>query len=324
MTDKYSGRHAAQRRMEDADQAEWAAIRLGSAVYDAGVYDDRVAAAMDDFRPAGLSVGAAWQETDLEIDTAVGQVHEEVVRRTAVMGAAYPFDVSQNTLSYRASATRFYEFCLAVSLAPNLSTGNYAKLPKFFERAVTILVREYLGRDSQALHVGTPRDSEIGIKFRKAMETLHTRSNEWIWSPRPDLPDNPDTKGDEGVDFVAWKETLDRRNGRLFILGQCSCGDDWTGKLSDVNLNRLQKWFQPLSFAQPVRAFATPRHIASDWLNEALGQAGLVFDRARLAIVAERPEVQMHLLPWITKMTELTDFVAARGGATGTDNKVAA
>ena len=41
MADAYSSRRADQRNMHNADQAEFAAIMHGSAVVDAGVYDDK-------------------------------------------------------------------------------------------------------------------------------------------------------------------------------------------------------------------------------------------------------------------------------------------
>jgi hypothetical protein len=160
-----------------------------------------------------------------------------------------------------------------------------------------------------------PRDAEVGTTFRKAMETLNSRSKEWIWTPYSDLPGNPSTTGDEGVDFVVWKETLDQRNGRLFVIGQCACGDDWADKFNDVSLPRLRKWFHPLSFAEPVRALASPRHIATDWLNEALGSAGLVFDRARLVMIGDSAGVGAHLLASKAKFAELTNLVLKASGS---------
>jgi hypothetical protein len=314
MTDSYSGRGSAQVRMTDADQAEQAAIRLGSAVFDVGVYDQKIAGAMDDFDPMGLNVASEWQRQDLEVDSAVGKVHEEISRRAAAMGNAYPFLVSATQLTYKPSETGFYEFCLAASLVPNLSKGNYAKFPRVFERIVTVLIREYLGIHAHAIHVGSPRDASVGTTFVKAMKYVHEKSKELIWSPRPGLPSDPETKGDEGVDFIAWKEPLDKRNGSLFILGQCACGDDWTGKFADVSLPRIEKWFQPFSFVKPVTAFASPRHIANEWLNEALGQAGLVFDRARLVLLAEQAHVAAHLKPWAEEIKQLVEFAQSPSG----------
>ncbi len=300
--------------MVDADQAEQSAIRSGSSIFDAGVYDQRLAGAMDDFEPTGVAAEAPWHRQDLEVDTAVGQVHEEILRRSAVMGAAYPFEVSSDRIIYRPSQTGFYEFCLATSLSPSLSKGKFVGLPRLFERAVTIIVREYFGVHSDALHVGSPRSTAVGKSFHQAMQTLNKRSKEWFWSPRPDLPKVPTTYGDEGFDFVVWKDTLDQRNGRLFVIGQCACGDDWSNKFDDVNLARIGKWFQPLSFTEPVRALACPRHIATDWLNEALGQAGMVFDRARLVMVAERADVRVHLAPHKKEFEKLSTLVLTDSG----------
>jgi len=276
--------------MADADQAEQTAIISGSAIYDAGIHDQRVAGAMDDFEPIGVDAEADWHRQDLEVDSAVGSIHEEISSRAEVMGSAYPFEISNSSIVYKPSKTGFYEFCLAISLASSLTKGKFAHLPRLFERSVTALVKIYFGDHTEAMHVGTPRDPNVGRTFKDAMTTLNGKSSEWVWSPYPDLPGDPQTTGDEGMDFVVWKETLDKRSGNLFIIGQCACGDDWHTKLGDVDLGRLCKWFHPLSYAKPVRAFSTPRHIATSWLPDALARAGLVFDRARLCITAERQD----------------------------------
>ena len=90
-TDPYSRRHHNQRIAGDADQTEFSALLLEAAVVDAGMYDDRVAGAMDDFDPKDTTVHEEWHRTDLEYDSAVGGIHEEIERRANMMEGAYPF-----------------------------------------------------------------------------------------------------------------------------------------------------------------------------------------------------------------------------------------
>ncbi len=288
MTEKFTFRRQDQAAIENSDQAELEAILKGSVIADQGVYDNRVADAMDDYQPDPSLETADWHKQDLAIDSAVGDVLEEVQRRAALMGSAYPFLIEKGQLTYRPSRSGFYEFCLAISLADQITAGRHAHFPRIFERMSAVLVKQYLGNEARALHVGTPRDQAVGKMFRKAMKHAQNETREWFWNPQPDLPEEPRDAGDHGVDFIVWKRPPDTRLGSLFIVGQCACGDDWTGKFNDVDLNRYGKWFNPLSYVPPTRAFTTPHHIADGWLHEALRIAGLVFDRARLTALAEQ------------------------------------
>ena len=291
LTDPYSQRHQAQRAAKDADQAEFSALRKGSAVIDSGVYDDRVAGALDDFEVKEPSVTAIWHHEDLKYDTASGNIHEEIERRENILEDAYPFEFDKGKLLYSPKSQRIsciYEFFLSICNSNTLVSGNYALLPRMFERITAKLVAAYLGEYARYIHTGWPRDQEIGISFKEAMQTVSERTGEWRWGPDEGLPNDPDRK-DEGCDFVVWPDAPDgRKIGQLFILGQCACGDNWQDKYKDLKLKELKKWFKPLSLIKPVRSFATPHHVTDALLREASRQGGLFFDRARLTMIAFR------------------------------------
>ncbi|MEE4208497.1 MAG: hypothetical protein V2I43_04430 [Parvularcula sp.] len=315
VTEVQADRHKETRRAKDADQAEHEAIMKGSVVVDRGVYDDRVAGAMDDYEVEEIRTVAAWQRTDLAVDDAVGQVQEEVERRIAMMGALYPFTLSGGLLAYKPSSSGFYEFCLAASLSRNITSGLHVGLPRTFERLSALLVARAFGSAAEHLHLGSPRDVEIGTTFRLAMGKAHERTKEWFWGPDYGLPEERSHTGDEGVDFVVWKRPPDRRIGSLFVLGQCACGDDWNTKFGDINLTKYRRWFRPLSYVEPVRAFSTPYHLGDGWLIEALPQAGLIFDRARLTILAEQFAEDTDYASWQQQISDLTGLVLARDAA---------
>ncbi len=286
--DPYSLRHQAQRSASDADQVEFSALRNGSSLADSGIYDERMAGAMDDYEvPDGLD-HAPWQDEDLKNDSAVGLVHEEIERRRDTMGAAYPFRVRGATLDYVPNGGLLYEFLLAICNAETITSGRYVRLPRLFERLSARLVAAYLGDRTRFLHTGAPREEDVGRSFRQAMLTLAEATSEWQWGPDEDLPEEP-ANGDSGCDFVVWPAPPDGRPiGQLFFLGQCACGNDWDTKFNDLTLKRLSKWFNPLSVVDPVRCFATPHHVTDSMLREASREAGYVFDRARLASIAHR------------------------------------
>jgi hypothetical protein len=99
--------------------------------------------------------------------------------------------------------------------------------------------------------------------------------------------------------------------GQLFVLGQCSCGDDWTQKFSQVDFKRLSKWIRPLTSCKAIRAFTLPRHIPNNpFFFDVNHQAGFTLDRARLTLVADEfgenlanhPEIKKWALEIIEKI----------------------
>jgi len=310
MVDLYSGRRFDQRVSGDADQAEFAAILRGAAVTDSGVYDDRIAGALDDFdHETDEAVGSDWQRRDLQADSAVGGVQEELDRRSELLGEAYPFRLTGNQIVYEASDTKVYEFCLAVSIQKDLSSLPFAELTRVFERISAIIVERFLGNGSGSLHTGTPRDDDVGKRFDAAMKTLNRRTGEWIWHPEDDLPNEVAMNGDEGMDFVVWKRLGDSRQGQLFLTGQCACGDDWDEKFNDLDFDRLEKWFHPMARVRPTRAFTTPHFLVEGNLIEAQRRAGLVFDRARLTLISAPPPPYPALAAWRDRLGTLTQLV---------------
>ncbi len=307
-TDPYSLRHQAQRSAYDADQAEFLALRNGDAVLDSGVYDERVAGAMDDFESSDVTVGTNWHGEDLKYDTAVGKIHEEIERRQALLGTKYPFSLRGGTISHEPRENVIYEFLLAICNSPTLTSGQHVGLPRVFERISARLVASYFGSGTQFIHTGAPRDEEIGKPFEEAMKTVANRTSEWSWGPDDGLPNEP-SNGDSGCDFVVWPAPPDgRKIGQLFVLGQCACGNDWTTKFTDLTMNKLSKWFNPLSLVDPVRCFSTPFHVVDAMLKEASREGGVVFDRARLVSIsymASEEIIEEALLEKVTHLTEL-------------------
>ncbi len=316
-TDIYSLRHQHQRSADDADQTEFRALQLGTAVIGSGFYDDRVASAVDDFRGQGPE-SASWAEDDLVSDAAVGAIHKEIERRIELLPSAYPFKLEAGGgLNYTPCEHNIYELLLATTLAPSLTRGPFVQLPRSFERLASQLVGHYFGTDLTIIHTGSPRDAEVGIRFTDAMNHVCKECNEPTWHPRNDLPKEPDN-GDAGVDFVLRKLAPDARPiGQFFVLGQCACGNDWQTKFQDLSLKKFLKWFNPFSLVDPIRVFATPYHVTEGWLYESSREAGVIFDRSRLAAIASGPAARKLVSEWKERADELIDLVRSASLAKG-------
>ena len=292
----------------NADQVELEALRKGFSVIDSGAEDELVAGALADRAIDSVSLhdSAESQRDDLIRDDSVGPIHEELVRRSNILRQSYPFDLSQGTLVYAEDRrSPIYEFLLSAS-ASFLASGHHAELPRTFERVATRLVTSYFGSNAEGVHFGWPRDRNTS--FKAAAEQLHDRTGEWHWGPEERL-DPADVK-DEGCDFVIWLRPSDGRQiGPLFVLGQCACGNNWQDKYADLNVKRMERWFNPLSTVEPVRAFATPRHVDDYLLREASREAGLLFDRARLVLVASSTGMNVLDREITDRMDDLTALV---------------
>jgi hypothetical protein len=312
LNDTYSVRHEEQRAIASADQAEMRAIMAGSAVADAGVYDEILSGEMEDLEVGGPDM-ERWNRQDVAMDSEVGSVRDELLRRVEILGDAYPFDVEEGQLRYRRSGSGFYEYCLGICLAPSITRKPYVKLPRSFERIVAVLIRHHLGPAWHRFHTGAPRDPPNGMNFFKSMAKLSEISSdkrEWRWNPVDTYPQRPSVSGDGGVDFVVWRPAPDRRIGQLYVVGQCACGNDWDQKFEDISVARLSKWFRPLSEVPIIRCFTTPFWLSAGNFEAAHTDAGWTLDRGRLTLLAEDARSDPDFAAWQPQLGELFGLVA--------------
>lgn len=268
----------------DADQVEFNALRGHSSVFDDAANDEIISGEIDDDVDELDYEGPGWKGLDLAKESSIDATRKEIERRSRLLGKHYPFQIDASKLVYKGSRTGFYELCLAISSAKSITAGDFTKLPRTFERSVAYLVKRYFGGSSKALHTGFPRTP--GSTFKKIMSRIERGSLEWVWQPRANLIDG-DVK-DETLDFIVTVSQLDDRAGRLYVLGQCACGNDWNTKLRDPDLAKLAKWFHPPWVVDPVRAFTTPFAIGDLTLENTVTESkALVLDRTRLALIAE-------------------------------------
>jgi hypothetical protein len=309
----WSGRGQLMGIATNADQAEKEAIEFGSAPISAGVEDEKAAGIFDDEITEYADPDEQdWEATEELVEVAEGDVIMEIERRTKILGNAYPFKLSGTSLHYTPSSTGIYEFCLAASLAKSLQSKRNKPIITNFELVAADVARAYLGDSAEVVRTGWPSHNKLErpIKFKALFEIVANRSGEWRWDPPPPNPNDPHHRAvkDEGVDFVAWKPMPDSRPGKLYVLGQCACGNDWDTKLHDLNEDRLERWFRPATAAPFQRAFAIPRVITGTYIFQELSKnAGLVFDRLRLVGIAEaRPALFSH---WKAKISTATQLV---------------
>lgn len=282
----FGNRNVEQKLSQDADEVEVEALRLGSATIDSGIADERIASALDDFQSD--SGEFEWMERDVANDNAVSGISAELIKRSEVLGDAYPFVIEGNQIYPKPGYELLtYKFCLLTSYAKDITTGPYTKLPRTFELVAKEYNQAHFGPFAKSFHTGWPRKPEEPKKFQDLAEKLHEETREWFWHPQIGLSgeDSYYIK-DGGIDYITWLEMPDERCGKLFVLGQCACGKDWNTKFGDVSLETLSYWFNPISWVKPIKAFSTPYALVEGYLFDASQQAGIVYDRLRLSKLA--------------------------------------
>lgn len=274
----------------NADEAELNAVKRGVTPIDTGLADDLMA---DEHHSDLPENGNTWKDEEFALDMATGPVIQEIDRRIMLGGSSYPFERNGNSLHYKPSKTFVYEFCLATSLKKDISTKPFNELPILFELISTETAKCYLGALAEGIRTGAPshHPEERPKNFKALMELVDRLTNgEFPWRPTVPLDDDesPTAPKDEGVDYIVWKPFGDLRLGQLFILGQCACGDDWETKFNDLELERLQRWINPVTTAKFLRAFSVPHHIPGHWIfSDVCRRAGITFDRLRISMIAE-------------------------------------
>jgi hypothetical protein len=290
--DNWQERHKQFSTALDADQVEVQAMLAGAANIEVGIEDERMAGVVDD---ALIENGNSWEERQVVLETLSGAIAEEVDRRSAMMKQAYPFEITKGgALSYRRSRSGVYEFCLAAALNPAGEAAGAPKASAVFELIARDVLASHLGDGARGFRAGAPSyDFERrGNSARETFLALEKQCGEFRWCPEAGFPDEPTFKHlrDAGLDIVAWKPWLDGRLGQLFAVGQCACGknDVDASKGRELSLGRLGIWLRPMCHAAPLRCFFVAHHIPNTMELYAISKdAGVVFDRARMALIAE-------------------------------------
>jgi hypothetical protein len=280
----------------DADQAERRAMLAGIASVEDAAFDERIAAELENEETPQPVATPEWEQRDVQAEGLVGAAFEEVERRRAMMGDSYPFSVLDGAVVHKPSITGVYEICLATSLNPMANCENLPRPTVVFEWIAKDALTLYLGSGSEGFRTGWPSDRretrERGTL--RLFKELHSLCGEFAWRPREFLPVRPKPRDlkDAGLDVVVWKHFGDQRASCFFALGQCACGrTDWDHKLEDLSLKRLRNWFEGPTVSEPTRCFLVPFHIPNHaHLKEVASYAGVVLDRARIVMIAEKDD----------------------------------
>lgn len=231
-------------------------------------------------------------------ESFVSGVWRELERRQ-IHYAAPVFHVSHDEVTKTAAVVQpEYVACLLYSLYG--VSEEHRTDPKLFERMTAEAVKNYI--QGEVFVFGWPvldgQDVNIGLRV-KAVAT----------KTREKFVERPAGRyKDRGVDIIAWKpfdehQNKEHRTSQLVILSQCAAGADWRGKTGQLP---YRSWLRYIHWASnPITSFAVPRVIPDDLWHDISEEAGVLFDRIRLANLLPNgvsdPELRSAIETWIAE-----------------------
>lgn len=199
---------------------------------------------------------------------------------------SYPFTFSGTLLQIKQDWRSFipYVFCLLLSYCDdNKKKVRGIKHTVIFEQLSCLAAKNYIG--GEVLRFGSPR-KELPSSFRKALSTVCEKVEEWSSSSTASTIH----KKDGGLDLVAWKRFPDRRIGKLILFGHCASGQDWDGKINELQPSDFCSEWLAGEKSPIVKTFFVPHRLPDEiWAHRAIS-AKLFFDRCRIAYWVKNDE----------------------------------
>ena len=205
----------------------------------------------------------------------------------------YPFKLDAHGIEIKQEyVTSPYVFQLLLTHFGIVKPPGSGSPERLFEEMAAHAAGQYFGgAASSSIAFGFPRNYHAK-NFHTALDDLCVRLGEGEGAALPETAPERQKRiaklleqKDGKLDIVAWRAFPDRRAGKLIGFGQCACGKtDWRTKFAELQPEAFFKlWLRRPFAVNPVRMFFVPRRIEQDDWTDVAAQAGLLFDRCRIA-----------------------------------------
>ena len=217
--------------------------------------------------------------------------------------ANYPFTFEGQALVAARSAVRStYTYLVLLTMFGESAGPSGVNGASLFEDVAATAAKNYFGGDrtgAEIYNFGFPRRLTPS-GFKDAVEDLCGKLGEGVGSRnQPTTKDQKDAK----LDLVAWVPMPDARSGKIIGFGQCATGGNWKEKVSELQSGAWCKnWLLAPLPVDPVRLFFVPHRINSSEWDQHTTNAGVIFDRCRLAAHASTldKELRDRVTAWST------------------------
>ena len=272
-----------------SEHADWLELRALAATNGTSSYNELARA----LKTSGTAdaVSDSRREDEEIIDGIADAASYELGERYEACGSQeiiYPFMLDRHTVSLKPDHTdSLYIFLLLLSSFGKDAGPSGTHGDRVFEDVCAQAAESYFGGPSEYVHsrvFGFPR-AKLPVNFEAAVNQLCHDMGEGTESrTRPSTAHLKDDK----LDIVTWAAFPDKRPGKLIGFGQCATGNNWREKKSEL---KPQAWCgkrlmrNPLILPTPL--FFVPHRIDSSEWDETTLDAGVVFDRCRIAFCSQ-------------------------------------
>lgn len=202
--------------------------------------------------------------------------------RSELLAATYPFDLTENDLTWCETSTPSdspYVAVLAIALLHGLKVPTNPQPEFVFEEIVAASIRAHI---PLTVHFSARRRG-----FRSFDEAVVAASAELGLRAVPDSVTRSPRAFDDKADTISHIAWGDLRCGSWVFIGQATCAksDEWVGKITETS---EESWARILCIAPPPQVFlAIPHHVEEIVVNK------LLLDRRR--VILDRPRLTRFL-----------------------------
>ena len=239
-----------------------------------------------------------------EDDFIEGHVIEafiEIESRNNLLGAKYPFGLTETGIKFDFNRNYIYLFllfCTRLNMTKFKIQANI-DATKLFEHLCAVILLEYLGKNGQSFVFGTGSSGGFEDKVNQLIQLL----GEGVSFNNPD--NNSPTKNDDALDVVGWKNFSNSPEGKLMFFGQCKTGTSWRTHKNDLIPSQFcNNWFSSQPLYYPINSFFISDTLYKNYNYNSDQRGKIFFNRNRLMEYCKEEILDENLLTDIKKWVE--------------------
>ncbi len=236
------------------------------------------------------------EDDDLENESISDAMMTEIGYRLIACPEGYPFvtdptgsilERRDDTASVKDLIYRFLLFATRLSMRNEKVQGGIDGT-QVMEELGAVVLQSFLGTKARAEVFGTARHGGFPSKIDALCRSLEEGGR------FQNIDSGQLNANDDGLDVVGWIPFPDKLPGKLCVFGQCKTGTSWRDHLHRLDPPGLVKrWMSGTLVVDPMKAYFIAESADRSQWNGACIYGGILFDRCRIANLAENLEAEL-------------------------------
>jgi hypothetical protein len=203
--------------------------------------------------------------------------------RQATLTDRYPFAVDGTAVTWKKGPDTVYDSLLAITLA---HAFKIAVAPTLTAKTVEVLFEYITARCLQGKGRIVHNMGDTGRHAGNFPQAIGAASEALNWQLVATATPHKHSAQEEGCDTIVMFPWLDKRPGRLFLVGQSTLAmsEKWREKIAEPAPGAWDRRLQTDGMPSAIPFIAVPHHVEAGTLSDLqLRGRGMVIDRLRLA-----------------------------------------